>query len=99
MTQSGVKANDGVALRTFLTSFNDAIEGLTQLGVDTTTWDCILVYLVMTKLDVETSRDYNMQNPGRDIPDLDQLLDYLADRDVAIEDSANDRQTVTGCVS
>ena len=95
VTQPPVKANDGVGLRAFLTCINDSIEGLTQLGVDTTTWDCILVYHVLQKLDQETNRDYNMKHPGRGIPDLDELLAYLSDRAVANEDTAADKPVLS----
>ena len=86
-----VKADDGLGLRTFITTLGDATDGLGQLGVDLTTWDTILVFHVMAKLDVETQRDYNMKFPSRALADLDELVKYLTNRAVAMEDTANER--------
>ena len=91
VTYTPVKENDGPALRGFITALGDSVEGLGELGVDLNTWDVILVYHVLAKIDPETQRDYNMKHPSRELPQLDELVEYLNDRAVAIEDSASEK--------
>ena len=81
-----VKADTGISLRRFLGHFLDNVEGLRQLDIDIDTDDDIFLhYHVMTKLDNDTRRDYEIKHPGTELPVLSELIQFLEDRATALE--------------
>lgn len=66
----------------------ETLHAITNLGVDITTWDPLLVHLLAQKLDDETFTEYveSIKKP-RELPSLQEFLDYLEMKFTALEAS------------
>ena len=89
-----IKQENGPVLRRYLEKFEDDIEGLRQLHVDTSAWGLFLVYHIYQKLDNDTRRDFEIEFPGTAVQQLPELLKFLRERALALE-----TYTVTGKTS
>ncbi|XP_063383320.1 uncharacterized protein LOC134669601 [Cydia fagiglandana] len=71
----------------------ETFNAIKNLGIDITTWDPILVHILGQKLDSETYTDYleSLKNT-RDMPVLQELLDFLESKFTTLETSARRRQ-------
>lgn len=65
---------------------NECLHAVQKLGVDTTSWDPLIVHLLAQKLDVESHNDYieSLKNP-REIPNLADFLSFLESKFTSIE--------------
>ncbi|XP_075977359.1 uncharacterized protein LOC142977365 [Anticarsia gemmatalis] len=68
----------------------ECLNGLTNIGLDITTWDPIIVHLMAKKLDPDTYSDYTkeLQNP-REVPNLNELLYFLENKFLTYETMTN----------
>lgn len=65
---------------------NECLNALKNLGIDISTWDPIVIYLVSQKMDAETYTDYIDSLPEpRDLPHLQDFLAYLEGKFIALE--------------
>ncbi|KAF9817611.1 hypothetical protein SFRURICE_014750 [Spodoptera frugiperda] len=65
---------------------NECLNALKNLGIDISTWDPIVIYLVSQKMDAETYTDYIDSLPEpRDLPHLQEFLAYLEGKFIALE--------------
>lgn len=66
----------------------ECLNAIKNLGVDTSTWDPILVHLLAQKLDVETHQEYteSVKQPKK-LPALQEFLDYLENKFTTMESS------------
>ncbi|XP_048481700.1 uncharacterized protein LOC119691997 [Plutella xylostella] len=64
----------------------EALNALKNIGLDTSTWDPIVVHLLSQKLDAATYNDYvqGLQKP-REFPVLKELLNFLESKFMALE--------------
>lgn len=64
----------------------ECIHAIHNLGVDTTTWDPIIVHLLMKKLDPDTRTDYmESRAKPRELPSFDELMTFLDGKFTALE--------------
>ncbi|KAJ0172877.1 hypothetical protein K1T71_011053 [Dendrolimus kikuchii] len=64
----------------------ESIHGIQNLGIDTSTWDTILVHLICKKLDQATYDDYKVARKSpRELPTLAELMDFLESKFIALE--------------
>ncbi|KAL0883539.1 hypothetical protein ABMA27_015693 [Loxostege sticticalis] len=65
---------------------NECLNAIKNLGVDISTWDPMIVYLITQKLDAETYNEYINSLPDpRDLPYLQDFLSYLEGKFIALE--------------
>ncbi|KAL0820903.1 hypothetical protein ABMA28_005563 [Loxostege sticticalis] len=74
----------------------ETLHAINNLGVETTTWDPIIVHILSQKLDSETYADYleSVKNP-RALPILQELLDFLESKFTVLETSSRRKQEIT----
>lgn len=64
----------------------ESIHAIQNLGVDTTTWDPLLVHIITKKLDQGTYTDYKESRKSpRDLPSLTELMQFLESKFTALE--------------
>ncbi|KAG7300389.1 hypothetical protein JYU34_015993 [Plutella xylostella] len=64
------------------------LNAITNLNIETSSWDPLLVHILLQKLDCETAQDFieSLNNP-REIPKLSEFLGYLENKFAAMESS------------
>lgn len=64
----------------------ECLNGLNNIGIDTHSWDPIVVYLLSQKLDTETYNDYikEMKSP-RSPPELEEFITFIESRFIGFE--------------
>lgn len=74
----------------------ETLNAIKNLGVDTTTWDPILVHLLTQKMDSETYSEYlESVKDKRELPVLKELLEFLESRFTNLETSSRRKQEPT----
>lgn len=64
----------------------ECIHAIHNLGVDTSSWDPLLVYLLLQKLDPETRSDYKeSRKTPRELPEFDEFMEFLEAKFTALE--------------
>ncbi|XP_045498278.1 uncharacterized protein LOC123696250 [Colias croceus] len=66
----------------------ECLNAIKNLGVDTSTWDPMIVHILALKLDTDTHNDYieSLKNP-RELPTLQEFLSFLEMKFTALESS------------
>lgn len=64
------------------------IQALKALKRPTDSWDDLLVYLLVSKLDATTAREWQSPLTGTELPTLKHFLDFLAHRSQVLESTA-----------
>ncbi|KAL0831490.1 hypothetical protein ABMA28_002287 [Loxostege sticticalis] len=73
-------------LRKLYDTTMECIHAIHNLGIDTTTWDPILVHLVGKKLDPDTFTDYKeSRKKPRELPSFDELMAFIENKFIALE--------------
>lgn len=73
-------------IRRLYDTSRECIHAIQNLGIDTSTWDPLLVHLIAKKLDRETYSDYKeARKSPRDLPSLSELMDFLEGKFNALE--------------
>lgn len=73
-------------VRGLLDSTMECLNGLKNLGVNVSTWDIIVIYIVSAKLDTETRKLWETQiSTEDDLPTLTQFVEFLEARFRALE--------------
>ncbi|XP_045446707.1 uncharacterized protein LOC123654893 [Melitaea cinxia] len=66
----------------------ECIYAIKNLGIDTSTWDPLLVHIITKKLDTVTYNDYKeARKMPRELPSLSELMDFLESKFIALEPS------------
>ncbi|XP_041975756.1 uncharacterized protein LOC121730680 [Aricia agestis] len=69
------------SLKEILDTTKECLNSLDNLGVDTSTWDAIIVHLVVSKLDLETHKQWEQSlGSSQDIPTFTILSSFLENR-------------------
>lgn len=83
-------------LREFVTTIKQNIEALKGLKVPVDQWDLLLIYIYTQKLDFNTRRSYELEKNRSQLPTLQEFLEFLENRCVALEcinfESLNDNR-------
>lgn len=84
-----------VQIKRMYDTTTECLHAIRNLGVETSTWDPILVHILSQKLDPETHMDYieSLKNP-RELPVLQELLDYLEGKFTSLEASRRKQEPV-----
>lgn len=73
-------------IRKILDTSQECLNSLRNLNIDISTWDPILIFILIQKLDQETHRHYeNSLDKPRDMPKLDDFITFLENRFQALE--------------
>ena len=82
---SALKSENVSALRKLQSKTVEHLSALQSHKVDTSAY--IYVYLILEKLDPETRRQWELQNPGPQLHDLDDVLQFIDQRARSLEAS------------
>ncbi|CAG9136294.1 unnamed protein product [Plutella xylostella] len=86
MNQSPIQAQTAKALKNLHDISMETIHAIQNLGIDTLSWDPILVHIVTEKLDPDTYASYmETRKAPRELPTFDELMDFLESKFVALE--------------
>ncbi|CAF4853888.1 unnamed protein product [Pieris macdunnoughi] len=110
-TQSLLRTNDGettpiraklppLSIPKFADTTKECLNSLDNLGVDTSTWDAIIVHLVVSKLDLETHKQWEQSlGSSQDITTFTTLSLFLENRFRSMEmgHSVNACRQSTNC--
>nr|XP_049702276.1 uncharacterized protein LOC126055742 [Helicoverpa armigera] len=73
----------------------ECLNAITNLGVDISTWDPLLVHLLDQKLDVDSHSEYiDSLKDRRELPVLKDFLDFLEKKFTALESSRRKSETL-----
>ncbi len=86
-SQPGLKAESAAGLRKLQETVDDNSLALDSLGIDTSQWDAILVYLVSEKLDTESRTQWELHSPGNSMQTYKDLRELIDLRSRALEAS------------
>ncbi|XP_025830350.1 uncharacterized protein LOC112904469 [Agrilus planipennis] len=75
----------GPNLREFITTVKQHAESLKNLSVPIESWDLILIYLLMQRLDFQTKQAFEFDRGSSALPTLKAFLDFLEKRCIALE--------------
>lgn len=75
------------AVRYLLDTTSNSLKSLQNMGVDTSSWDAIIVFIVISRLDTESMRQWelHLNTLGDELPTWEQLQDYLEHRIRSLE--------------
>jgi hypothetical protein len=87
MSQKNITMESADALKELLDTTNECLNGLQNLGIDTTTWDIIVIHIVCLKLDNETRKQWELKvsESSDDLPTFNNLQEFLETRFRALE--------------
>lgn len=78
-----------------ITIINESMAAIKNLGVDTSSWDSIIIYLISSKMEFETRRCWEEHINGiKHLLGLDELLKFLEIRHTILETIKTDRKFV-----
>ena len=75
-TQTSMETESGNGLRKHLETTKEHLRSSEEVG-EPEKWDSILVFLVYRKMDSESRKQWQLDNPGTDIPSWKQLGEFL----------------------
>ncbi|XP_075162898.1 uncharacterized protein LOC142235533 [Haematobia irritans] len=76
----GIQKSDGgfQSIKMLLDSTKECLSSLKNLGVNTQTWDPLLIHLTAQKLDIQTRRDWEHSlRSSTEIPSRSEMFDFL----------------------
>lgn len=87
LSQRGMSVESSNALKELLDTTNDCLHELTNLGVQVDAWDIIIIYLISSKLDAETRKQWELQvsQSCEELPTFKSFQDFLETRFRALE--------------
>ncbi|CAG9133832.1 unnamed protein product [Plutella xylostella] len=86
LNQPNVHKQTSFELKRLHDTSMECIHAIHNLGVDTSTWDPLLVHLISKKLDVQTYTDYKESRKSpRELPSLGEFMTFLECKFTALE--------------
>lgn len=86
LNQPNIIQQSSSQLKRLYDTTTECIHGIHSLGVDTSSWDPLLVHLLCKKLDTQTYSDYKeARKSPRELPTLDEFLNFIECKFVALE--------------
>lgn len=67
-------------IRKLIDNVSKHLRALNQLNQPTDQWDTLIIYMITTKLDTTTSREWEQKKAGNDLPTLNDLKQFLKNR-------------------
>ena len=90
-----VKKESSVELRKLLESTNEHVQALEALMLPVNSWDAILVYRLLEKLDAESGKQFELAHPGTDVLTFKELTTFMDRRSRALESSGDQPEVST----
>lgn len=75
-----VAKDNAVDLRELVDSVQSNVRALSALKVPVEHWDAMLVYIIKQRLDVESKKQWQLQNNTKELPTYDSLISFLNNR-------------------
>lgn len=86
LNQPNINKQSSFELKRLYDTSTECIHAIHNLGVDTSTWDPLLVHLLAKKLDMDTYSDYKeARKSPRDLPSLEEFMEFLEAKFIALE--------------
>lgn len=86
LNQPSISKQTSYEIKRLYDTTTECIHAIHNLGVDTSTWDPILVHLLTKKLDSDTYSAYKeARKSPRDLASLDELMTFLESKFIALE--------------
>ncbi|KAG7294774.1 hypothetical protein JYU34_022856 [Plutella xylostella] len=94
MNLSCVQQQSATQIKKIHDTTKESLYAINNLGIDTSTWDPLIVHIVSQKLDAETLQDYveSVSDP-RAIPSLKEFLQFLENKFTSLESSRRKLET------
>ncbi|XP_050563300.1 uncharacterized protein LOC126912915 [Spodoptera frugiperda] len=85
--QRNIGNESSKALKDLLDVTSDCLHELTNIGIDVSSWDVIIVYVASLKLDVESRKQWELHvsKSSDDLPSFKQFCEFLETRFRALE--------------
>lgn len=86
LNQHNISKQSAFELRRMYDTTNECIHAIHNLGVDTPSWDPLIVHLLCKKLDPQTYTDFkeNRKEP-RELPTFEEFMTFLENKFMALE--------------
>ena len=84
-TQPCIKTESAIGLRKLLETTTEHLRALEELGQDISSWDPLLVFWLGDKMDAESRKQWELDNPGTEILSWEKLAKFLDTRSRALE--------------
>lgn len=96
--QKPLTHESATGIKQLLDTTSSCLKALGNLGVDTKSWDTIIIYLVVSKLDAESHKSWENQQGfiPEDLPNWSQLVEFLESRFRNLEMIESGRQNAKG---
>ncbi|CAH2088129.1 unnamed protein product [Euphydryas editha] len=86
--QKRISVESATGIKELLDTTNDCLNALTNLKVDVSTWDIIIIHIIAFKLDPETRKQWELSTNNYDsneLPTYEQFATFLENRFRALE--------------
>ncbi|XP_063836519.1 uncharacterized protein LOC135085663 [Ostrinia nubilalis] len=88
LSQKNVTCESASGLKGLMDTTNDCLSALSNIGIDTSTWDVLVIHILTLKLDPESKRQWEFSiadNNSTELPTYDQFEQFLKNRYRALE--------------
>ena len=85
MKLPSLASENTIQLRQIVDTAKCNLEALKAMNVHTDTWDLMIIYILVNKLDNKTKREWELQVSSKELPTLQQLYSFLEHRCNALE--------------
>ncbi|XP_028175834.1 uncharacterized protein LOC114364051 [Ostrinia furnacalis] len=88
LSQKNVTCESASGLKGLMDTTNDCLSALSNIGIDTSTWDVLVIHIITLKLDPESKRQWEFSiadNNSTELPTYDQFEQFLKNRYRALE--------------
>uniref|UniRef100_A0A2H1W570 SFRICE_038005 n=1 Tax=Spodoptera frugiperda TaxID=7108 RepID=A0A2H1W570_SPOFR len=87
--QKNIVQESASALKELMDTTSDCLNALTNLDIDVTSWDIIVIHIVTSKLDPDSRKDWELKVTNNidseELPTFEQLKEFLTARYRALE--------------
>lgn len=85
--QRSVSSESSYALKELLDTTSDCLHELSNLGIDISTWDVIIIYIISLKLGADTRKQWELlvSQSVEDLPSFSNFREFLENRFRALE--------------
>ena len=84
-TQPSMRSESAVGLRKILETTNEHLRALAELGEPIDSWDSLLIFWIIERLDSESRKQWQLANPGTHLLKWEDLAKFLDTRSRALE--------------
>ncbi|XP_045458533.1 uncharacterized protein LOC123668885 [Melitaea cinxia] len=84
LSQKNITCESSYGLKNLIDTTNDCLSSLTNLGIDVSTWDIIIIHILTLKLDPESRKQWEFSvtnnNTSDELPTFKQFTEFLTNR-------------------